>query len=43
MEESFTVVIGEDRIEVSKRVAEVSEYISNILFIGQGEEEVRCS
>lgn len=37
------MVIGEERIEVSKRVAEVSEYISNILFIGQGEEEVQCS
>lgn len=40
MQDSFVVVIGEERIEVSKRVAEASEYISNILFIGQGEEEV---
>jgi hypothetical protein len=41
MEETFTIAIGDERLQAPKRLAEASEYISNILFIGQGEDEVK--
>lgn len=40
-EENFIVLVGNQRISVPRQMTEVSQYLSSILFIGQGEEEVR--
>jgi hypothetical protein len=39
-EENFIVLVGGQRISVPRQMTEVSQYLSSILFIGQGEEEV---
>jgi UV DNA damage repair endonuclease len=39
-EDQFTVVLGEKHIVVDKRIAEVSQYLHNLLSMGLDEEEV---
>ena len=39
-DDTFTVAIGEDKMVISKKVADVSQYFHNILTLGIDEEEV---